>query len=247
MIPTTLTTAPRPTAATGDVRAHVLAGARAMAPWLLGVAPFGLVIGISAAQSDVPTLAGWLTGPLVFAGSAQVATIQLLDGGASPAVVILAALAINLRLVLYSAAMAPHWRDVPRRWQALFGYLLIDPTLAVGIDGYDRNPDKRSGHLRYLGAGAALWVAWLAAIAVGASAGASLPSGWHLEMVIPLFLLGEVVPRLDSSTARRSVATAVGLALVSQGVPLHLGALLAILGGLGVALVSDRPDARRRP
>lgn len=74
-----------------------------MVPWLVGTAPFGLVNGIGVAQADVPTFAGWLAGPLIFAGSAQVATISMLDGGAAPLVVIVAALAINLRLVMYSA------------------------------------------------------------------------------------------------------------------------------------------------
>src|SRR5690606_33545346 len=152
---------------------------------------------------------------------------------------------INLRLVLYSATMAPHWHGTSRRFQALAGYLLIDPTLAVGVDGYERATHPTQGHSRYLGAGAALWVTWLAAIAVGATAGASLPGGWHLEMVIPLFLLGELVPRLDHRTARRGAAVAAGLALVSQGVPLHLGALLAIVGGLAVALADERAEETR--
>src|SRR5437870_11995205 len=72
-------------------RRDVAAGARAMAPWLAGVVPFGLVIGVSAAQATVPTLAGWLTGPLIYAGSAQVATIGMLDAGAAPVVVVAAA------------------------------------------------------------------------------------------------------------------------------------------------------------
>ena len=38
-------------------RRDVAAGARAMAPWLAGVVPFGLVIGISTAQADVAALA----------------------------------------------------------------------------------------------------------------------------------------------------------------------------------------------
>ena len=46
-------------------RRDIAAGARAMAPWLAGIVPFGLVIGVSAARADVPTLAGWLTAPLI--------------------------------------------------------------------------------------------------------------------------------------------------------------------------------------
>jgi predicted branched-subunit amino acid permease len=215
-----------------------------MVPWLVGVAPFGLVIGISTAQADIPLLAGWLTGPLVFAGSAQVATIQLLDGGAAPVVVIAAALAINLRLVLYSATMAPHWRGTPRWWQALAGYLLVDPSLAVGVDGYDRARDRLHGHAHYLGGAALLWVTWLAAITVGATAGTALPAGLHLELVIPLFLIGEVVPRLDGASTRRAVAVTVVLALVSLRMPLHLGTLVAMAGGIAAALATHREPVR---
>ena len=111
---------------------------RAMVPWLIGTAPFGLVIGVSAAQADIPTLAGWLTGPVIFSGSAQVATIQMLDAGAAAYAVIITALVINLRLLLYSAAIARYWRGTPLWWRLLGGYLLIDPTFVVGTDRYDR-------------------------------------------------------------------------------------------------------------
>ena len=80
-------------------RRDLAAGARAMTPWLAGIVPFGLAIGFSAAQADIPTLAGWLSGPLIFAGSAQAAAIGMLAAGAAPAVVVAAALIINIRLI----------------------------------------------------------------------------------------------------------------------------------------------------
>jgi predicted branched-subunit amino acid permease len=230
------TTAPDPVHRR-DGRHHLLAGARAMAPWLLGVAPFGLVIGVSAARADIPTLAGWLTGPLIFGGSAQVATIQLLDSGAAPAVAIVAGLAVNLRLVLYSATMARHWQGTPRWWQALAAALLIDPSLAVGADGYRRAATPRHGHLHYMGGAVALLATWLAAITVGATLGTALPDALQLELVIPLFLVGEIVPRLTDRATRRGVGVAVALGALGTWVPLHLGVLLAIGAGLVAALV----------
>lgn len=218
---------------------HLLGGVRAVGPWLFGVAPFGLVIGVSAAQAQIPTMAGWLTGPLIFAGSAQVATIHLLDGGAAPLVVVAAALAINLRLVLYSATMAAHWHGTSRWWQALAAATLVDPTLAIGVDGYARAGDRRHGHLHYAGAAAALFAAWLAAITIGATVGASLPSGLQLELVIPLFLIGEIVPRLGTRATAGAVALTALLALAGQWVPLHLGTLLAVAGGTAVALTLE--------
>lgn len=213
------------------------AGARAMVPWLLGVTPFGLVIGLSAAQADMPTLAGWLTGPAIYAGSAQIATIEMLGSGAAPAAVILTVLVINIRLVLYSAAMATHWRDTPLWWRLLAGYLLIDPSFAVGIDRYDAPGDRRRAHAYYLGGAVLLWVAWLAAIAVGATAGAQLPGWLHLEFLVPLYLLGEVVPKLGQAATRRAALAAAGVAALAIAAPMHLGIAIGTVIGIATGLL----------
>jgi predicted branched-subunit amino acid permease len=225
-----------------DARADVLAGARAMSPWLLGIVPYGLVIGVSAARADIPTFAGWLTGPLIYTGSAQVAVIELLDARAAPLVVVAAVLALNLRFVLYSASMAPHWRDTPRWWRALAAYLLVDPSFAVGVAGYERSADPRRGHRHYLGGAALLWVAWLTAIAGGAVAGARLPTELHLELVVPLFLVGEVASRLTGRAVIHAVGATVAVALLAMSAPLHLGPMLAMAAGLAVGLHVDGGD-----
>jgi len=230
--------------ATPSGRHELVAGAKAMLPWLTGIVPFGLVIGVSAAKAHIPTLAGWLTGPLLFGGSAQIAVIDLLDAGAAPAVVIGAALAINLRLVLYSATMAPHWRGMPWWWQALAASVLVDASVAVGVDGYGRATDRRRGHLQYLGGAGVLVVAWLTAIAVGATAGARLPGALHLELVIPLFLAGEVVTRLTTRAAAHAAATAACVGALSVAVPLHLGPMLAVGAGIAAGLRADRRSDR---
>jgi predicted branched-subunit amino acid permease len=227
----------------------VAAGARAMAPWLAGVAPFGLVIGIAAAKADIPTAAGWLTAPLIFAASAQIAAIQLLDAGAAATTVILTVLVINLRLVLYSAAMARHWRGTPLWWRLLGAYLLIDPSFVVGTDRYAVEPDRRRGHAHYLGGGLLLWVGWLVAVAIGATAGARIPESLHLELLVPLYLLGEIVPRLRDLALRRTALTSALVGLVCLNLPLHLGLVVAIVVGLAVggATLRRAPRAAEPP
>jgi predicted branched-subunit amino acid permease len=222
----------------------VISGVRAMLPWLLGIAPFGLVIGVSAAQADIPTFAGWLTGPAIYAGSAQVATIQMLHAGAAPVVVVATALAINARLVLYSGAMAAHWRGTPRWWRLLAPYLLVEPSFAVSVDRYENSSDRVGAHAHYLGAALLLWVVWLAAIAVGATAGAQLPPGLHLEFVVPLFLVGEVVPRLTTPAMRRVTFTAVAVAVMAHSAPLQLGLVGAIAAGIAAGFVSKPTTVR---
>ncbi len=223
-------------------RRDIAAGARAMAPWLVGIVPFGLVIGLSAAQADVPKLAGWLTGPLIYAGSSQVATIGMLDAGAAPVVVVAAALIINIRLILYSATMARHWRGIPWWWRFVAAYLLIDPSFAVGLEGYGRLVERGRAHAHYLGGAVLLWASWLAAIGVGATVGVGLPAWLHLEFVIPLFLVGEAVPKLANPALRRAIFAAAGVALLALSAPLHLGTALAIAAGITAGLTA-RPDA----
>ena len=219
-------------------RSDIAAGARAMVPWLAGIVPFGLVIGVSAAQADVPTLAGWLTGPLIYAGSSQLATIGMLDGGAAPVVVVASALIINIRLIFYSATMARYWQGTPRWWRLVAAYLIVDPSVAVGLDGYQRLGRNR-GHAHYLGGAVVLWVSWLAAIAVGAMVGASLPAWLHLEFVIPLYLAGQAVAKLAKPAQRRAIVASATVALLALSAPLQLGTALAIAAGVTAGLTAE--------
>jgi predicted branched-subunit amino acid permease len=136
--------------------------------------------------------------------------------------------------------MAPHWRGMPRWWQAAAASVLVDPSVAVGVDGYARSADPRRGHRHYLGGAAVLWVAWMTAIAVGATAGASVPGALHLELVIPLFLAGEVAARLTTRAALHAAVTAACVGALGVFAPLHLGPMLAVGAGVAAGLRADR-------
>lgn len=218
-------------------RSDIAAGARTMVPWLAGIVPFGLVIGVSAVQADVPTLAGWLTGPLIYAGSSQVATIGMIGAGAAPVVVVASALIINIRLIFYSATMARYWRGTPLWWRMVAAYLIVDPSVAVGLDGYQRLGRGR-GHAHYLGGAVLLWVSWLAAIAAGAMVGAGLPTWLHLEFVIPLYLVGQAIAKLARPAQRRAIFAAAAVALLALTAPLQLGIALAITAGVAAGLTA---------
>ncbi len=230
-------TEPRITATTGQ---ELLGGARAMLPWLVGVIPFGLVIGVTIAESSVSPLAGVATGSTIYAGSAQLATVQLLDRGAAPLAIILTALIINARLLAYSGSMAIHWRGTGRPFRALASYLLVDPSFAVGMDGYANSERGRSGHLHYLGGAGLLWIAWQSAILVGLTTGSGVPSWLHVEFAIPLFLVAQVVHHADNRGARAAAVVASAVAVAGVSLPLHSGLIVAIVVGIAAALVTDR-------
>jgi predicted branched-subunit amino acid permease len=222
-------------------RRPMAAGARAMAPWLVGMGLYGLVVGVSAGRAGIPALAGWLTAPTVYSGGAQVATIDLLDHGAGPLVVVATTLAVNSRLIVYSAAMGGRWAATPRWWRALAAYLLVDPSFAVGSDGYarsDETGDAAAGHAHYLGAALALWVTWVGAVGVGTLAAGRLPDALALEFVIPLFLAAEVQRRPATRATRRAVVVAAAVAVAGAAFLPQLALLAAIVAATGTALAT---------
>jgi predicted branched-subunit amino acid permease len=159
-------------------------------------------------------------------------------------VVVTAALIINIRLIFYSATMARHWRGTPWWWRLVAAYLLVDPSVAVGLNGYRRLSPGRA-HAHFLGGAVLLWVCWLAAIGVGATVAAGLPAWLHLEFVMPLFLIGETVPKLANPAQRRAIFAAATVALLALSAPLQLGIALAIAAGI-TAGATTRPDDRTR-
>jgi predicted branched-subunit amino acid permease len=214
-----------------------------MLPWLAGVTPFGLVIGVAAGQTSFAG-AGWLTAPAIYGGSAQIAAIQLLDSGAATLAVIGTVLVINLRLVLYSAALSRYWRHTPLWWRLLAGYLLIDPSFVVGERRYgdDRAAPGGPAHAFYLGAALALWAGWLVAVGAGAVAGAVVPPGLHLELLVPLYLIGQVLPELRQRASRRAVLVSGAVAVAGLAAPLHLGIAAGIVAGLVAGALATRPS-----
>src|SRR5213082_1094685 len=88
-------------------RLEARAGARAVAPMLIGIVPFGLVVGATSVADRFGTGAAVGLSTIVFAGASQLAVLQTLAGGGSAIVAAVAAWTINLRILLYSASLAP--------------------------------------------------------------------------------------------------------------------------------------------
>src|SRR2546421_37598 len=91
--------------AASTIREDLRAGARAVAPMLVGVVPFGLVAGATPVTHGLGAAAAVGFSTIVFAGASQLAAIDVLGSGGSAWVAALAAWTINLRLLLYSASL----------------------------------------------------------------------------------------------------------------------------------------------
>ena len=126
-------------------RADLRRGVVDVAPLMLGVVPFGLVAGIAAVEAGLDLPLAVAMSVFVFAGASQLAALELLGGDAPLTVVVLTAAVINLRMLMYSASIAPYFRGLPGRWRAGLAYLLTDQAYVLAVARYrsDVTVDRR--------------------------------------------------------------------------------------------------------
>ena len=220
--------------------AAFVSGVKAIAPVLLALIPFALAFGTMAAGSGLSTLETLAMSVFVFAGAAQLAMLPLISTGASVAVIVLTVLVINLRMTLYSASLAPHFRRLPAGWKRLLSYLLTDQAYAATITRFDEGrteePDKR---WYYLGAALAVWVTWQPTAMLGVFLGSRVSEGWSLDFVLPLTFIALVLPAIkDRMTATAALSAGITAVFVAA-IPLNLGLITAALAGVGGGLIAE--------
>ncbi len=229
---------------TAAVPSMVRQGCRDSVPVIVAYTPFGLALGATLASTGVHPLIAWSTSPLLFGGAAQLLSVQLLDAGASAAVVVLGALVVNARMLLYSASLAPHTRQWRGRSRWLGAYLLADPVYALAVGRFGRadgGGDARDRLAYYLSVGLTLWTAWQLLTGTGALLAGVLPAGLRLELAAPLSFLLLLLPMLTSTAAYAAAAAGAVVALAASGLPLGLGLLVGAGAGIAAgALVGGR-------
>jgi predicted branched-subunit amino acid permease len=209
-------------------------------PVLPGVATFGLISGVAMIGSGMTPFTAMTMSVATYAGTAQLAALQLLAAGAPLAVIFFAALVLNLRFALYSLSMAPHFRSstTPRKW--LYSYLLSDNGYAQFITRYSTHPDESGKVGFYLGACAGIWTVWQTSTALGIAVGAGIPAAWRLEFTVTLtfFALGISVIR-DKAMAI-AAATAAVTAILAMSLPYRLGLIVAAAAGIAAGMLAER-------
>jgi len=212
----------------------VRAGAAAVAPMLIGVVPFGLVAGATPTSEGLGAGAAIGFSTIVFAGASQLAAIDVLADGGSAAVAVIAACTINLRMLLYSASLAPYVAAEPLRRRLAVAYLLTDQSYAICITRWSAGEEPRRRLPFYFGGAVLLWVSWQAATVAGALLGTAVPEDLPLDFAVPLVFLVLLVPVLVSRPA--VVAAVVGGTAAVAAREAGIGSLSVLVGALsGIA------------
>lgn len=214
-------------------------GVRAEIPLLIGVFPFGMIYGALALNAGLSALASQMMSSIVFAGSAQFVTAQLVKDAAPSFVIILTIAVVNLRHMLYSASLAPYLKHLSLKWKILLSYLLTDEAYAPSILHYEKEGIKPFSHWFLLGAGFSLWFTWQVSTALGIFLGAEMPEDIPLDFALPLTFIAMVVPILKKRPMVASAVSAGVTALLAYNLPFKLGLILAALVGILVGTVLE--------
>lgn len=219
-------------------RATVRRGVTDALPLFVPAVPFALVIGLAIVESGINVFSGWSGSWLIFGGAAQLTLVSLLGSSAAVLAAITAALVVNARHLMYSAAMSPTFQKQPAWFRWLGPYVLIDQMFALTVIEADDEPETFRTY--YLAAGATFWTLWQITTAVGIAIGPVVPEDWNLEFAVPLLFIGLLVIGVDKSSKLVAALVGAGVTYVFAGLPNRSGLLVGALVGIVVGTITER-------
>lgn len=203
-------------------------------PFLLVVSPFALLFGVVATEAGLNIAEIMSFSVLVIAGAAQFTALQLMLENAPVIVVLASALAVNLRMAMYSASLAAHIGKAPMWQKAVVAYFTVDQSYALSILKYEREPAMTlSQKLAYfLGTVTPVAPMWYAMTLAGALIGTAIPEEFALDFAVPITFIALVAPALRTAAHVVAALVSISLALIFAGLPYNLGLMVAAVAAM---------------
>ena len=204
-------------------------GIRDGAPFILVAAPFGCLFGVAATELGLNLIQTMTMTVMVIAGAAQFTALLLIEDNAPTLVIIITALAVNLRMAMYSAALAPYLGQASPPMRLLLAYLNIDQSFALSVTTFPKEPKWTITHrcAYFCGAALALMPVWVGASFAGAALGSTIPAAFSLDFAMPICFLALIGPLLRSLPHIAAAIVSVTATLALSWVPYSLGLILA--------------------
>ncbi|MBF9030751.1 branched-chain amino acid ABC transporter permease [Rhodobacterales bacterium HKCCE3408] len=223
-------------------KSALLRGLRAGGPFVLVAAPFGTLFGIVGTEAGLDFGAVMAFSTLVIAGASQFTAVQLMSDHAPMIVVLASALAVNLRMAMYSAALQPHIGAAPLWQRALIAYSNTDQSFAVSLSEYEEHPERSAKEKAtfFLGTAIPVMSTWVVATWVGVVLGAAIPPELALDFALPVTFLSLIGPALKTRAHVGAAIVSVVLALALAWIPFNLGLILAALGAMATGAELER-------
>jgi len=187
-------------------------------PIFLGYVPVGAAFGVVARSLGFTPFQAIVCSATALAGAGQLIALQLIGSGASVLAVVATTAVVNLRYVLFGAAMSPHVTGVRLPAQAFLAFTLTDETFAVNIDDHRRS---LANAWSMTGVGTIAWMGWVLGTAVGASAAGAIgdPTRFGVQFAMPAMFTALLVAQAED---RRHVVAGLAAAAIAVALMLLL-------------------------
>lgn len=216
-------------------------GFRACAPTMPGICAWGVVTGMAMVKTGltIPQALGMTF--LVFAGSAQLASLPLIAANVPIWVVFFTAMVVNLRFVIFAAAIAPHFAHLPWYKRVWHGFFNADITMALFPRRFPAETvPQTTGKVAFFnGIGYPNWCAWQIGSVAGILLASQIPESWGIGFAGTLALLAITIPLVINSAAFAGVVVASVVAVATASLPYRLGLLIAVILGMAAAMAVD--------
>jgi predicted branched-subunit amino acid permease len=209
---------------------------------MLGVAPgiaaWGLMTGVAMVRAGMTPFEAMAMTLLVYAGSAQLASIPLIVAGAPAWIIWATAFCVNLRFVVFSLHLRDYLIHLPRWRRLVSGFLTADMTYAMFTKRYANPPaneaEGREQEAYLAGNYFTTWTGWCSASLLGVLLGHAIPASWGLGFAGVLCLVG-VLCSLATTKLRAVAAVVAGVvAVAAYAMPLKLNVVIAIAAAVGL-------------
>ena len=223
-------------------------GLRDSAPFLLVIAPFAMLFGVVATEAGLNVLEALLFSVAVIAGAAQFTALQLMTENAPAVIALASALAVNLRMAMYSATLTPYLGTAPLWQRGLMAYFLVDQTFAASMRRYPEYPDwsvpQRVSY--FIGVATLCCIPWYIFTVIGAMLGNAIPQELALDFALPITFIAMIAPMLKTPAHIAACGVAVASALLLTWVPFNFGLILAGLAGMITGAEVERRTERMK-
>ncbi|MHA6324888.1 AzlC family ABC transporter permease [Roseivivax sp. CAU 1753] len=228
--------------ASQDAKSSYRRGFRDGLPFLLVIIPFGLLFGVLATEAGLSVFEALSFSVVVIAGAAQFTALQLLQDEAPTLIVLASALAINLRMAMYSASLTPYLGTLPVWKRAVAAYFLVDQVYACAALDYENRPDQTPAQrfAYFLGVVTPICPIWYLATLAGAMLGGSISTGFGLDFALPVAFLAMVGPMLRTRAHLAAALVAVIFSLLFSWMPFNLGLLVGGVAGMIAGAETER-------
>lgn len=210
----------------------------------IAIATWGLVTGVAMAKIlSVPQAIGMSL--LVYAGSAQLAALPLIALNLPLWTIFFTASVVNLRFVIFGAAIQPHFGRLPLPRRLTLGYLNGDISFVLFTQRYPISDTKSAAETAereafFLGLSTCNWLAWQIASIAGILLAAHIPNEWNVGFAGTLALMAITIPLLADRAGAAAMLAAATVSLLGLNWPYRLNLVAAVLAATVVGLLVDR-------